>query len=285
VTLGSDPATVTTLLDQITPQAGPALTRGLLDALSQATTDDVGAAIVQRWPELTPAARPAALSLLLLRPSWTRALLTARERGQIDRSDLNIEQAQLLSKHPDSAIAERAVKLLASGGRLPNPDRQKVLDTLLPLAKRHGDKARGKAVFENNCAKCHRFGEVGQTVGPDLTGAGVRDRADILTDVLDPNRSVEANYRQYIVETKKGLVLTGLLAAETQTAVELLDSEAKRHVVLREDIDTLIASKQSLMPEGFEKLGADDLVALLDFLSVRDRCFALPLSKVATITS
>src|SRR5262249_26360342 len=66
---------------------------------------------------------------------------------------------------------------------------------------------------------------------------------------------------------------------------ELLDSEAKRHVVLREDIDTLIASKQSLMPEGFEKLGADDLVALLDFLSVRDRCFALPLSKVATITS
>src|SRR5262249_4347900 len=155
-------------------------------------------------------------------------------------------------------IAERATKLLAGGGRLPNPDRQKVVDALLPLAKKTGDKAKGKEVFEKNCAKCHRHGSVGQTVGPDLTGVAVRDRADIVIDILDPNRSVEGNYRRFTVELKNGTVLQGLLSSETKTAVELIDAEAKKHVLLREDIDTITASQQSLMPEGFEKLPEEE---------------------------
>ncbi|HEV3255359.1 MAG TPA: PVC-type heme-binding CxxCH protein [Gemmataceae bacterium] len=285
VTLGSDASSFTALLEQITPQAAPALTRGLLDAVGQSTSDDVGRALVKRWAALTPAARPTALAVLLRRPAWTRALLAGLEQGQVDKSDLGVDQAQQLSRHPDQAIASRARKLLAGSGRLPSADRQKVLDALLPLAKRRGSAALGKLVFEKNCAKCHRLGDAGQTVGPDLTGIAVRDRADILIDILDPNRSVEGNYRQYTIETKEGLLLTGLLTAETKTAVEMLDSEAKKHVVLREDIDNIISSKQSLMPEGFEKLPREDLVSLLDFLTARSRFFALPLRKAATITS
>jgi putative membrane-bound dehydrogenase-like protein len=284
-TLGADAAAVSALLEQITPQASPTLTRGLLEALGDSTSEQVGDAVVKRWAELTPSAREPAITLLLRRPAWTKALLAGLEQGQVDKTDLSIEQAQLLSKHPDKAIAGRAEKLLAGSGRLPNPDRQKVLDALLPLATRHGDKARGKVVFETNCAKCHRHGSLGNVVGPDLTGVGARARPDILVDILDPNRSVEGNYRQYTVETKEGVVLTGLLSGETKTAVELLDSEAKKHVVLREDIGSLISTKQSLMPEGFEKLPADDLVALLDFLTARDKFFPLPLGKAATVTS
>jgi putative heme-binding domain-containing protein len=160
-----------------------------------------------------------------------------------------------------------------------------VLEALLPLAKRHGDPGKGKQVFEKNCAKCHRFGAVGQTVGPDLTGIAVRDRADILTDILDPNRSVEGNYRQYTVETKNGLFLTGLLTAETRTVVELLDSDAQKHVIQRDDIESLISSPLSLMPEGFEKLPEEELVSLLDFLTAREKYLPLPLGKAATIAS
>jgi putative membrane-bound dehydrogenase-like protein len=285
MTLGDDEATVNALLEQITPRSSPGLTRGLLEALGDCSFAAVGTGLVSRWPELTPAARSAALALLLRRTAWTRALLDGLEKGLIDRSDLAIDQAQQLARHPDKAIAERAMKLLAGGGRLPSPDRQKVLDALLPLAKQHGDKTMGKAVFEKNCAKCHRFGGVGQSVGPDLTGIAVRSRADILIDVLDPNRSVEGNYRQYTIETKKGVVMTGLLTAETRTAVELLDSEAKKHTVLRDDIETISSSKQSLMPEGFEKLPEGEIVALLEFLTARDRFLPLPLGKAATITS
>jgi putative membrane-bound dehydrogenase-like protein len=285
LTLVGDASAVGTLLEQLTPQASPALTRGLLDALGQSTVDEVGPALVQRWAVLTPPSRGPAIAVLLRRPAWARALLTGLEKGAVDKTDLSIEQAQLLSKYPDKAIAERAARLLASSGRLPSPDRQKVLDALLPLAQRHGDKVRGKIVFETNCAKCHRHGSLGNVVGPDLTGVGARARPDILIDILDPNRSVEGNYRQYQIETKQGTLLTGLLAGETKTAVELLDSDAKKHVVLREDIENMISSKLSLMPEGFEKVPADDLVALLDFLTARDKFFPLPLGKAATITS
>jgi putative heme-binding domain-containing protein len=285
IALRGDKEDLAAVLDQITPQAAPSLTRGLLDAIGQATSPEVGQALVERWPVLTPAARSTALTILLRRPAWTKAMLAGLEKGQIDKSDLSIDQAQQLSRHPDSTIAAKAKKLLASGGRLPSPDRQKVIDALLPLAKRHGDANAGKLVFEKNCAKCHRFGAVGQTVGPDLTGIAVRDRADILTDILDPNRSVEGNYRQYTVETKNGLFLTGLLTAETRTVVELLDSDAQKHVIQRDDIESLISSPLSLMPEGFEKLPEEELVSLLDFLTAREKYLPLPLGKAATITS
>src|SRR5262249_55925060 len=168
--LGNDEAAVAALLEQITPQTSPALTRGLLEALGDCTSDEVGSALVARWSELTPSARATALSLLLRRTAWTKALLAGLEEGDVDKSDLSIDQAQQLSTHPDKEIAGRSAKLLASGGRLPNPDRQKVVDDLMPLTKKHGDKDKGKGVFEKNCAKCHRHGDLGQTIGPDLTG-------------------------------------------------------------------------------------------------------------------
>src|SRR5262249_21258297 len=156
--LASDDASATTLLEQITPKASPALLRGLLEALGQCASDKVGPALVERWRELTPSARPIVLAMLLRRPAWTKALLAGLADGRIDKSDLSVEQTQLLAKHPDPELAAQAATVLASGGRLPNPDRQKVLEAFLPAAKRHGDKAQGKTVFENNCAKCHRFG-------------------------------------------------------------------------------------------------------------------------------
>jgi hypothetical protein len=81
------------------------------------------------------------------------------------------------------------------------------------------------------------------------------------------------------------LLLTGLLAGETRTYVEVLDSEGRKHVVQREEIESLTASKLSLMPEGFERLGPDDLASLLAFLTARDHFFPLPLGKAATIDS
>lgn len=285
VLMGLDGASAKILLDLVSPKSGPALVKAVLESLGESTFDELGNALVARWPELTPAARAASIALLLRRPAWTRALLDGLEAKRIDATDLALDQAQQLSRNPDDAIKSRAVKLLSGVGRLPNPDRQKVLDALLPLADRRGDAAAGKAVFEKNCSKCHRLGDLGQSVGPDLTGIAARDRKDILVDVLDPNRSVEGNFKQFVVKTRKDAVVNGLLAAETQTAVEILDSEGKRHVILRQEIDRMIASTSSLMPEGFEKLPEAELVSLLEFLGAREKFMPLPLAKAATVAS
>src|SRR5207244_10085905 len=174
-------------------------------------------------------------------------------------------------------------KLLARGGGLPNPDRQKVVDELMFLTQRTGDAGAGKLVFKNQCAKCHTHNGEGAKIGPDLTGMAVHPKAHLIVEILDPSRSVEGNYRQYIVSTKAGRVLSGLLASETRTTVELLDAEAKRHTIQREDIDELQASTKSLMPEGFEKqLSNDDLVNLLEILTQRGKYLPLPLNQAAT---
>ena len=204
--LSTDATVVSALLAQITPQASPALTGGLIELLGAVPSEGLGHTFVERWDGLPPAARSAMVTGLLRRPAWTRALLDGLEKGTIDRSDLSVEQVQLLTRHPDAALASSAARILAGGGRLPSPDRQKVLESLLPAAGRRGDRTKGRAVFESNCSKCHRHGALGQSVGPDLTGVGARPRADILIDIVDPNRSVEGNYRQYTVETKQGLL-------------------------------------------------------------------------------
>jgi putative heme-binding domain-containing protein len=114
----------------------------------------------------------------------------------------------------------------------------------------------------------------------------VHPKHELLAQLIDPSRSVEANYRVYTVLTAEGQTLTGLLASETKTSIEVIDTEAKRHVVLREDIENLQASPKSLMPEGFEKqVKPEEIRDLLEFLTLRGQYVPIPLDKVATAVS
>jgi uncharacterized protein len=191
-----------------------------------------------------------------------------------------------LANHPDRQLANRARRLLEAGGSLPNPDRQKVLDELGPLVEQKGDAPAGKVVFKNQCAKCHTHSGEGTKIGPDLTGMAVHPKHELLVHLIDPSRSVEGNYRVYAVLTTEGQTINGLLASETKTAIELIDTEAKRHVVLRDDIENLQASTKSLMPEGFEKqVKPVEIRDLLEFLTQRGQYVPIPLDKFATAVS
>ncbi|HAV65668.1 MAG TPA: hypothetical protein DCY13_25250, partial [Verrucomicrobiales bacterium] len=122
-------------------------------------------------------------------------------------------------------------------------------------------------VYAANCAVCHKFDGQGGNVGPELTGIHSRDRTDILLEILDPNRSVEDNYRLWTATTKDGTTYSGRLEAETQTTVEILDVAAQKHIVQRANIESLERSQLSIMPSGFEALPADDLKALIEYLA------------------
>jgi hypothetical protein len=103
---------------------------------------------------------------------------------------------------------------------------------------------------------------------------------------MDPSRSVEGNFRVYTVTTADGRVYTGMLGSETRTTVEIIDAEAKRTTVQRDNIEQLTGSSKSLMPEGFEKqLKEDEIVDLLEFLTQKGKFLPLPLDKVATAVS
>jgi len=277
---------LTSLLDEITPQTPPQLVTGLLQAIGKSERKDGGELILTRFRTFTPSARSTALGLLLGRNDWTRSLLAALENGTAQLGELSLEQKQSLSRHPDSDIRNRALAVLKRGGALPNTDRQKVIEQLLPTTEAEGDPKRGRELYKKHCAKCHVHGDMGTRIGPDLTGMAVHPKHEMLVNILDPSRSVEGNYRVYSVLTAQGKVLHGLLASESRTAIELYDTEGKKHVILRDDIERLVASRKSLMPDGFEKiLKPNELTDLLEFLAARGKYLPLPLAKAATIVS
>jgi uncharacterized protein len=281
-----DPEAARELLELVTPRTSPALAAGLIGAIGRSEAPGVGAILVERLAARTPGARPVAIRALLGRADWAAALLDGAERGQVRLTELSLDQQQALAAQPNRAIAARARRLLSRGGSLPDPDRQKVIDALAPVVLRGGDAARGKEVFKQQCAKCHTHSGEGGKVGPDLTGMAAHPRDELLVHILDPSRSVEGNFLQYNVSTTDGRVLSGVLASETRTSIELLDAEGKAHAVQRADIDELVASKKSLMPEGFEKqVSPEGLADLLAFLTRRGKYMPLDLRPVATAVS
>lgn len=274
------------LLDLISPRTAPELAVGLLESLRRSQAPQTGAGLVERLAALTPEVRSTALQTLLARADWTGALLDGVEEGQVQLADLSVDQKQALAAHPNQSLADRARELLSQGGALADPDRQKVIDDLAPLVLRPADAAQGKLVFKQQCAKCHLHSGEGNKVGPDLTGVAVHPKSELLIHILDPSRSVEGNFRQYTVVTEDGLVLGGLLSSETRTSIELIDAEGKPHMLLRDEIDELVASRKSVMPEGFEKQVPPEAIAdLLEFLTQRGKFVPLDLRKVATIVS
>jgi len=194
------------------------------------------------------------------------ALLDAIDKHQIPKGDLAPEHWSQLKQNPNRAVARRAERIAEINATV-SADREEIVKKLLPLAKERGDAARGKEVFAAQCAVCHSINGEGGKVGPDLTGIAARDRSEILTDILDPNRSVEANYRNWTVTTKDGETFSGRLEAETQTTVEILDTTGQKHVVQRKDIASLEGSQLSIMPVGFEATPPQDLKSLLEYLA------------------
>lgn len=103
---------------------------------------------------------------------------------------------------------------------------------------------------------------------------------------MDPSRSVEGNYKTYTAKLIDGRVITGLLAAESRTTIELLDAENKRFPINRDDLEEFKESPKSLMPEGFEKqMTAAEITDLLEFMTQKGKFVPVPLDKYATIVT
>ncbi|HXD87379.1 MAG TPA: PVC-type heme-binding CxxCH protein [Urbifossiella sp.] len=277
---------VAKLLEVITPQASPAVATGIIEALGQSKAVGLGIAITAKLKDLSPAVRPAAIRLVLAKADSAKAFLDAVEKGSLRFDMLALDQKTALAAHADRTIAERARKLLAQGGGLPNADRQKVIEEMRPLLKQTGDPASGKKVFAAQCAKCHQHSGEGTAIGPDLTGMSVHPKEELLIHILDPSRSVEGNFKAYRIVTLDGRTIIGLLSSESKTAIEVVDAEAKKFPLSRDDIESLKETDKSLMPEGFEKqVKPQEFVDLLEFLTQKGKYVPLPLDKIATVVS
>lgn len=282
----TDAGIVKKIVQQLTPQTPPVLTSRFLAAVQLSTADSTGKIIIESLSAFTPKTKSTAINILLGKPIWAKALMHGIETGALDLSELTLEQKQALRSFPDPTLRKQAEKLLVAGGGLPDADREKVLVALMHVTRQKGNPDAGREVFKKVCATCHQHGQLGVKIGPDLTGMAVHPKAELLTHIIDPSRNVEGNYRLYNVLTVDGNVVSGMLAGETRTTISIIDSQAKKIDLPREDIDELNASRKSVMPEGFEKQISElQLTDLLEFLTQKGQYIPVGLEGYATAIS
>jgi putative membrane-bound dehydrogenase-like protein len=236
-----------------------------LRALADSNDPSVARLILRVYRGLAPTARAEALTTLLSREPWTLALLQAAGEGVVDLAPVEPARRALLLSHRNPEIAAKARALFGpSPAAVAGPA---AVAKFAPALKLKGDPARGAAVFERDCAACHKLGDRGHAVGPDLTASQFREPEALLTHVVDPNRFVAPNYVQYVVSDKSGRVYTGMLASETASSLTLRRAGGAEVTILRSQVDELAGTGKSLMPEDFgSKLTHQEMADLVAFL-------------------
>src|SRR5262249_419922 len=129
----------------------------------------------------------------------------------------------------------------------------------------------GKAAFNDaQCILCHRFGNQGGSVGPELTGASSKySRKDILESILEPSKVVSDQYQNITVIKTDGDTITGRMVDETSTKLVLQPSPyaADRVEIVKSEIADRRPSKISPMPEGLANLlTRDEILDLLAYI-------------------
>ena len=234
----------------LSPQIDRDLQAAAIAALGRLPDPRVPEALMRGWKGYGPALRGPVLDVLFSRDERALAVLEAMERKVILASELDAARRQRLIDHKNPAIRTRAGKLLAGAIA---PDRQKILDDYAPVLTITGNAQRGARVFAKSCAACHKLGDVGNIVGPDLASVGDKSPQGLLVAILDPNRVVEARYVNFIARTTNGQTFSGVLAGETGNSITLLAIDGKQHVILRSNLEELASTGKSVMPEGLEK--------------------------------
>ncbi|MEE8433145.1 MAG: c-type cytochrome [bacterium] len=124
-----------------------------------------------------------------------------------------------------------------------------------------GDSENGQELFFNEesnagCARCHTVAGKGGEVGPELTTvAGTRTAQFIVESILKPSAEIASGFEPYLVETKDGRFLTGVLKERTEQGVSLKTGKGKLLRIPSGQIKEVVPQDISIMPDGF----ADDL--------------------------
>ncbi|MBI4584793.1 MAG: PQQ-dependent sugar dehydrogenase [Planctomycetes bacterium] len=186
---------------------------------------------------------------------------------------------------PD-ALRQQVLQLAADH---PNPEARDLFERFIPASRRKkrlgsdldpmailalsGSSERGRQVFLKNsaaqCKNCHAIQGTGGTIGPDLSRIGAKyQRPALLQHLIEPSREIAPEYAAYLLGTRGGEMLSGVLVRETDQEVVLKDVGSQLHAVPRRQVKLLVRQEKSLMPEQLlSDLTAQEAADLLEFLA------------------
>jgi putative heme-binding domain-containing protein len=138
---------------------------------------------------------------------------------------------------------------------------------VLPLLAA-ADPKRGPGLFKAaGCVACHRAGDEGRAVGPDLSTIGDRDDADsVIRSILNPNQIIVEGYGLLTVSTRDGKGFAGIFESETDRALHLVQLNGEAVAIDKSTIASRRNIHQSPMPAYDHGLNPPDLADLVAWL-------------------
>jgi len=237
-----------------------------VEALAAAGEPAAGKVLLSAFLKAEPTVRKSAYAALMTRPEWAGLVLDALEAKSISPMQLGTLQSSQLTRHPDEAVSKRATAVFAKLNAGTNSSKDEIIAKLRPEVEKPGDPAKGKELFVGACQTCHLIGKVGNDFGPNLQGIGSHPASELLVHIVDPNRMVDDEHRTWNIKLKDGTAYSALIGSENPVAMKLKMPGGVTVEVKVADIASRTRVETSLMPEGFEALGAEGLRNLIAYL-------------------
>ena len=252
-----------TIIGLLQSDSSESLKEGMLAALGSVGDEDLGQTLIDQFGSLEGSIKLKTFDQIVNRAPWAIQLLKEIDNGRFTPADLGPGNIARLRHHPDRNVERAAHRLFARIAPV-SSEKDDLIAELLPEVDRPGDPEKGKLLFAA-CSVCHKLGDIGTDVGPSLDGMGSHGAAELLGQILDPNREVEDTYFAHNITTKGGETLVGVIASENNASLTLATQSGVREIA-KSDIAKRENTRRSLMPEGFEALGAAGLRDLLAFI-------------------
>src|SRR5690242_6995117 len=149
-----------------------------------------------------------------------------------------------------------------AGGRPSEPAEQMAPLSGLEIA------AAKKLIQTNGCLSCHRIGEVGSYIGPDLNDVGSQLSADQIFHALaSPNDKVQPDNRTVQLINRDGERVTGRILNQDGFSVQLVDSSGELKSFEKATLREFVIVTTNPMPSYATKLGNEDMRTIVRYLA------------------
>ncbi|NND33407.1 MAG: c-type cytochrome, partial [Saprospiraceae bacterium] len=244
--------------------ASPVVRSAVLEVLTDAPDKTATDILISVWPNLSPSERNMAVSIFLQNNARRLILLQAISQGQVHSTSLSWSQTVSLLNSADMEVRSLA-RIHLKGNEL-NADAvwneyQRSLDL-------DGSSEKGATIFQQSCASCHQIrGMDGVAFGPDLAAIRNRNKASILLDILQPNKSIADGYELCMIESGGGKHYSGVIRNLSPNSVTVKEPAGSEVTLDRDEIKSLKFSEISAMPENLHtQLSVQEMADLLAYL-------------------
>ena len=150
---------------------------------------------------------------------------------------------------------------------------QSAMAALLALAApqlfgQTGDAVKGKElVASSGCMNCHRIGDSGSRVGPNLSDIGDRRTPDRLQrSIVAPDEEVLPENRFVSVVLKNGTTVRGRILNHDAISVQLIDAKEQLRSFQTSEMQSYTILTKGLMPSFESKLSAQQVADIVAYL-------------------